>query len=115
MEQGEIDYYLFGIVCSLEGHFTDFHMALEEAHGVLRNAVVGRIACLVSDLPDAITQWQEKEKLRLAATANKKQVESAAIIGEIQRQQVEEAGRAILRHALRCRLYGFVKDENAGR
>ncbi len=91
----------------LEAHFTDLHMALEETHGVLRNAVVCRIACLVRDLPDAITQWQEKEKLRLAATANRKQVESAAIIGELQCQQLQEAGRAVLRHAFQCRLYGF--------
>ena len=72
MEQDEIDYYRFGIECPLEAHFTDLHMALEETHGVLRNAVVCRIVCLVRDLPDAITQWQEKEKLRLAATANRK-------------------------------------------
>ncbi len=91
-----------------EGHFTDLNMALDETP-VLRNAVVCRIACLVSDLPDTITQWQEEEKVRLAATANRKQVESAVIIGQLQRQQVEEAGRAVLRHVFQCRLYGFVK------
>ncbi len=104
MEQDEIDYNRFRIECSQEGHFTDLHMALDETP-VLRNAVVCRIACLVSDLPDATMQWQEKEKLRLAATANRKQVESASIISQLQHQQVEEAGRAVLCHAFQCRLY----------
>jgi hypothetical protein len=68
MEQDEIDLYRFRILCPLEGHFADLHMTLEETHGVLRNAVDCRIACLISDLPAAFAQWQEKEKLRLAAT-----------------------------------------------
>ena len=56
MEQDEIDCYRFGIECPLEGHFTDLHMVLEETHDVLRNDVICRIVCLVSDLPDTITQ-----------------------------------------------------------
>ena len=56
MEQDEIDCYRFGIECPLAGHFTDLHMVLEETHDVLRNDVICRIVCLVSDLPDTITQ-----------------------------------------------------------
>jgi hypothetical protein len=59
-------------------------------------------------------QWQEKEKLRLAATAKRRQVESDAIIADLKRQKLDAAVKADLRFKIMCRLHGFVKEEEAG-
>jgi hypothetical protein len=56
MEQDEIELYGLWEDCPLQSLFTALHMALEETRGVLRNAAVCMIACLVSDLPAAIAQ-----------------------------------------------------------
>jgi hypothetical protein len=56
IEQDEIELYGLWEDCPLQSLFTALHMTLEETRGVLRNAAVCMIACLVSDLPAAIAQ-----------------------------------------------------------
>ena len=114
MERDEIDLYPVGVVCPLEGDFTDLHMALEETAGAMRNAVICRIACLVSDLPAAMARWLEQDNLRLAANATRTELQTAATAAFLQTQQLQHDQRADLRHKLQCRFYGFVKDEDAG-
>jgi hypothetical protein len=114
MEQGEIDLYRVGVVFPLEGDFTDLHMTLEETAGAMRNAVVCRIACLVSDLPAAMARWLEQDNLRVAANDTRTELETAAISAVLQTQQLQKDTRADLRHKMQCRLYGVVKDEDIG-
>jgi hypothetical protein len=112
MEQDEINLDGLWTDCPLQGLFTRLHMAFEETRGVLRNAAVCMIACLVSDLPAAIAQWQEEEKLMVAATATRTALQTAAIVASLEARQLEDGQRAALRHKIKCRLYGFVKDED---
>jgi hypothetical protein len=114
MEQGEIDLYRVGVVCPLEGDFTALHMTLEETAGAMRNAVVCRIACLVSDLPAAMVRWLEQDNLRVATNNTRTELETAAIAAVLQTQQLQKDTRADLRHKIQCRLYGVVKDEDTG-
>ena len=108
MEQDEITLDGLWTDCPLQGLFTELHMAFEETRGVLRNAAVCMIACLVSDLPAAIAQWQEEEKLRVAANATRTDLQTAAIVASLQAKQLEDDQRAALRHKMQCRRYGFV-------